>query len=384
MKTEIIKQSKYKVLTPLGWQGFDGIRKITVPREYVHFYTTSGKNIRVTLDHKVQTLNGFIEAQHLTNGITVITSSGEETVSFIDRFISDESVYDLLEVCGNHTYYANDIINHNCEFQGSSGTLISGAALKALRSSVPILEKDGFKQYVKPIKEHQYAIVADVSRGKGLDYSAFSVVDFTKMPFEQVAVFRDNFITPTDYASFIFRISKMYNEALIMVEVNDIGGQVADTLFLDYGAETLLFTENAGAKGKKIAGGFSGRKVDRGIRTTKTVKNIGCSLLKLLVEQQQLIIHDMHTIEELSRFSKKGASYEAEPGWHDDLVMGLVLFAWLSNQQYFKELNDINTIAKLRDRTEQEIEDDLLPFGFFDDGSVVSDDVVVELTQWGY
>jgi hypothetical protein len=179
-----------------------------------------------------------------------------------------------------------------------------------------------------------------------------------------------------------FKEIEQMDEAQVMVEINDIGGQVADTLFLDYGSETMLFTENAGAKGKKIAGGFSGRKVDRGIRTTKTVKNIGCSLLKLLIEQKQLLINDYDTIWELSRFSKKGASYEAEPGAHDDVVMGLVLFAWLSNQQFFKDLNDINTIARLRDRTEQEIEEDLLPFGFIDDGSYVSDDVVIEMTPW--
>ena len=271
---------------------------------------------------------------------------------------------------------------YEAEFMGSSGTLISGDCLKTLSPMTPILDKDGLKQYFKPEKDHQYAIIADVSRGKGLDYSAFSVIDFTQMPFVQVAVFRDNFIAPTDYASIIHRLSKMYNEAQIMVEINDIGGQVADTLFLDYGSETMLFTENAGAKGKKIAGGFSGRKVDRGIRTTKTVKNIGCSLLKLLIEQKQLLINDYDTIWELSRFSKKGASYEAEPGAHDDVVMGLVLFAWLSNQQFFKDLNDINTIARLRDKTEQEIEDDLLPFGFIDDGSFVSDDVVIEMTPW--
>ena len=268
------------------------------------------------------------------------------------------------------------------EYQGSSGTLISGSALKLLRPQQPISETQGFKQYIKPIPGHKYTITADVSRGKGLDYSAFSVIDITEMPFQQVGVFRDNYITPTDYASFIYRISMMYNEAHILIEINDIGGQVADTLFLDFGTESLLFTENAGPKGKKITGGFSGKKIDRGIRTTKTVKNIGCSLLKLLIEQNQLIINDMDAIEELSRFSRKGSSYEAESGFNDDVVMGLVLFAWLSNQQYIKDLNNLNTIAKLRDRTEQEIEHDLLPFGFFDDGSSSLPDDILIASSW--
>ena len=85
-------------------------------------------------------------------------------------------------------------------------------------------------------------------------------------------------------------------------------------------------------------------------------------------EQNQLIVNDFHTIEELSTFSRKGKSYEAEDGKHDDLVMGLVLFAWLSDQQYFKDYTDINTMIKLRERTEEDIMNDLAPFGFVDDG----------------
>lgn len=130
-------------------------------------------------------------------------------------------------------------------------------------------------------------------------------------------------------------------------------------------------------------GGFGGKKVDRGLRTTKITKIIGCSLLKLLVEQQQLIINDEVTIEELKRFSKKGNSYEAEPGYHDDTVMVLVLYAWLTNQMYFKELTDINTLAMLRDKSEKQIEDDLLPFGFIDDGGTDTQDTVVQTVDWG-
>ena len=153
-----------------------------------------------------------------------------------------------------------------------------------------------------------------------------------------------------------------------MVEINDIGQQVAESLYFDYEYENILFTESAGKQGKKITQSYKSASTDRGIRTTKTVKSVGCSMLKLLIEQNQLIINDFNTINELSTFSKKGVSYEAEIGCHDDLVMCLVIFAWLTEQAYFKDLTDINTLIKLKERSAEEIENDLLPFGYIDDG----------------
>jgi len=264
-----------------------------------------------------------------------------------------------------------------CEFQGSSGTLLSSACLKTLISRVPIAESDGLKQYDRPSKDNKYVIIVDVSRGKGLDYSAFQVVDITKMPYNQVCTYRNNMITPLDYSGVIHNVSKMYNDAVILVEVNDVGAQVVDSLHYDYECETIVYTENAGARGKRISGGFG--NAERGIRTTKTVKAIGCSMLKLLVEQQQLIINDHETIFELSRFSKKGHSYEAESGCNDDLVMGLVLFAWMSDQQYFKDLTDINTLMKLREKTEEQMESELTPFGFVDSGHHHEDNEIIDI-----
>ena len=263
-----------------------------------------------------------------------------------------------------------------CAFQGSSGTLISGASLKSLVARIPIMDYDGLKQYSKPLKENKYVIVVDVSRGKGLDYSAFQVVDVTKMPYDQVCVYRNNMITPLDYTGVIHRVSKLYNDAVILVETNDVGSQVVDSLHYDFECETIVYTENAGARGKRISGGFG--NAERGVRTTKTVKAIGCSMLKLLVEQHQLTINDHDTIYELSRFSKKGHSYEAESGCNDDLVMGLVLFAWMSDQQFFKDLTDINTLMKLREKSEDQMESELTPFGFIDRGEVYDEGDVIE------
>lgn len=257
---------------------------------------------------------------------------------------------------------------YNCEFLGSSGTLISGWKLKELVHQPSLVEKDGLTQYYAPIKDHVYMMVCDVSRGKGLDYSAFQLIDVTKMPYQQACVYRNNAISPIDYADVIHRLAKAYNNASVLVEVNDIGEQVSHSLHYDFAYENVLFTENAGRSGKRITSGFGGNGVDKGIRTTKIVKSVGCSILKLLIEQNQFVVNDFHTINELSTFSKKGNSYEAESGKHDDLVMCLVLFAWLSEQQYFKDYTNINTLMSLREKTDEDMEQDMAPFGFVFDG----------------
>jgi hypothetical protein len=257
-----------------------------------------------------------------------------------------------------------------CEFLGSSGTLISGAKLKQLVYQQPIKEVSGVTIYEEPKQGHNYIGIVDVSRGKGLDYSAYVIVDTTQMPYRQVCTYKNNMITPVDYAGAVMNGCKYYNEAFILVEVNDIGDQVASILFEEYEYENMLLTENNGREGKRLISGMAGfgGKSDKGIRTTKTVKSLGCSMLKLLIEQDQLIINDFDTIQELSVFSKKGVSYEAEPGNHDDLVMCLVLFGWLTNQKFFKELTDINTVINLKEINEEKAFSDLVPFGFIETG----------------
>jgi hypothetical protein len=266
---------------------------------------------------------------------------------------------------------------YNVEFMGSSGTLIAGWKLKELAYKDPIHQHEGLYVYHPPVPNKSYVCVVDVSRGKGLDYSAFTIIDVSQMPYVQVCVFRNNNVTPIDYADIIYQVVKNYNRAAVLVEINDIGEQVSHSLHNDFEYDNILFTEHAGRVGKRITSGFNqnSKDIDKGIRTTKTVKGIGCSLMKLLIEQNQLIINDFNTIKELSTFSRKFSSYEAESGCHDDLVMCLVLFAWLSDQQYFKEYTNINTLMKLRDKTEEEVLNDLLPFGFVDIGESVEDTV---------
>jgi len=365
----IVKNDKYEIMTPSGWSSFHGVMRKESSNGITTLITTNGKKLECTPDHKIKTIHSFEEASKVSVGDKIVTSDGIEEIAFAFSDPSDgQDVYDVLEVAKKHEYYTNGLISHNCTFLGSSGTLISGEKLKEMASSNPIHQHEGLMQYEKPQKDHVYALIADVSRGKGLDYSAFNVIDITSMPYKQVCTFRDNFIGPVDYSEFIFRTATLYNEAYVMIEVNDIGGQVSDLIYLDYGYENIIFTENAGRSGKRVSGGF-GRNVDRGIRTTTSVKRIGCSILKMLIEQKQLLLCDYNTIQELSRFSKKGNSYEAESGANDDLVMTLVLFSWLTDQNYFKDLTDINTIMALREKTAEEMEENMMPFGFIVDGS---------------
>lgn len=266
---------------------------------------------------------------------------------------------------------SNDIEKFHQEycvsFLGSSSTLISGAALKSMVHRIPIYQSEGLFKYFDPEEDGRYVTLIDCSRGKGLDYSAFSIIDVTTMPYRQVVAFRNNVMAPPDYAKLLLATMTAYNNSVCLIELNDLGEELARILWEEYEYEGLLFTENAGRAGKRICSGFGGKGVDMGLRTTNPVKGTGCAMLKLLIEQQQLIINDYETIHELSTFSLKGKQYQAESGKHDDLVMGLVFFAWMTNQNFFKEYTDISTLIRLREKSDEEIEADLTPFGFLDD-----------------
>jgi len=325
---------------------------------------SSGQTTKILLTSTPNGLNHFyktcIGAKEQTNGYEFVEVHWKDVPGRDEKWKEEA----LQAMDYDHQKFAQE---YECEFLGSSGTLIDGHKLKNLTPIRPLTEQNGISMYEQVEESRTYACIVDVSRGKGLDYSAFQIIDVTEMPYKQVCVFRDNVTSPIEYTEIIYRTCKHYNEAFVLIEVNDIGEQVSDLLHFDYEYENILYTESAGRAGKRISGGFT-RATDRGIRTTKSVKSIGCSILKLLVEQDQILLKDFETINELSTFSKRGSSFEAESGCHDDLVMCLVLFAWLTEQSYFKEMTDINTLSKLRERSEEEMMEELLPFGIHDDG----------------
>lgn len=267
------------------------------------------------------------------------------------------------------------------EFLGSSNTLISGSKLRNLPFMNPIYDKNKVKIYESPIESHIYFCCVDVSHGKSIDYSTISVFDATQFPYKQVATYRDNEIPPLVYPTVIENIAKNYNDAYVLIEINDSGKQVADIMYYDLEYENIMSIATATGKGQYINSGFA-KNFEWGLRTTKQSKKVGCNSLKELVELDKLIISDFDTLRELTVFVAKGKSYEADEGEHDDMVMTCVMFSWLVSQDYFKELTDQDIRLQLFEERLNNIQENLVPFGEINDGLVENCFVDREGQMW--
>ena len=259
-------------------------------------------------------------------------------------------------------------VEFECEFLGSLDTLINVTKLKTLVYEDPIRRDKGLDVYVNPIKDHNYMITVDVARGIGNDYSTFVVFDITNFPYRQVAKYKNNEIKPMLFPSIIDQIAKVYNYAWVLIEVNDIGDQVANILHFDLEYDNVLMCSMRGRAGQLVGSGFSGKKSQLGVRMTSAVKKLGCSNLKTLIEDDKLVINDYDIISELTTFIQKHNSFEAEEGCNDDLAMCLVIFSWLVAQPYFKEMTDNDVRKRIYEEQKNQIEQDMSPFGFIDDG----------------
>jgi len=259
-------------------------------------------------------------------------------------------------------------VEFECEFLGSVDTLINVSKLRNLIYEDPLKRNKGFDVYVDPEKDHNYLITVDVARGIGNDYSAFIVFDITNFPYRQVAKYKNNEIKPMLFPSIIEPIAKAYNNAWILIEVNDIGDQVASILHFDLEYDNILMCSMRGRAGQIVGTGFSGKKSQLGVRMTSSVKKLGCSNLKLLIEDDKLMVNDYDIISELTTFIQKHNSFEAEEGCNDDLAMCLVIFAWLVAQDYFKEMTDNDVRKRIYEEQKNQIDQDMAPFGFILDG----------------
>jgi hypothetical protein len=321
---------------------------------------SSGTSSKILISSTPNGMNHYYkmwtDAVEKRNGFIAIEANWRQVPGRDQRWADDQR-----SVLGEEKY----LQEMECEFMGSAGTLISGMVLKSLVFRTPVAQPNnivGLKIHQEPIPGNKYAMTVDTSRGKGLDYSAFVVVDVTEIPYRVVCTYKDNDISPVIYPSIIKRIGTYYNEAFILVEINDNGAQISYSLFDDYEYENLLSTVEAS---KKVTLTWANNKAERGIRTTKSVKRLGCSLMKTLIESYKLIVEDFDIIAELSTFINKGTSYEADDGSHDDLVMCLVLFAWMTNQQFFSELCNTDIREKLYREQMNQIEDESLPMPYF-------------------
>ena len=324
---------------------------------------TSGQNTKVIIVSTPHGMNMFykiwVDAQERRNDY-IATEVHWSEVPGRDEEWKKETIRNTSESQFNAEF--------ECEFLGSIDTLISAHRLKTLVYRNPIQSNAGLDIYVRPEKDNVYMITADVSRGTANDYSAFVVFDVTEIPYKMVAKFRDNEIKPLLFPTKIHEVAKAYNQAYVMVEVNDIGEQVANALQFDLEYDNLVMASMRGRAGQILGAGFSGGRAQLGVRTTKAVKKIGCSNLKQLIEDNKLIIEDYDAVNELSTFIVRGSSYQADDGCNDDLVACMFMFAWATDQTYFKELTD-NDIRKTMIKEQQDmLEQDMAPFGFIVNG----------------
>lgn len=355
----MLKQNnRYQIKSGDSFIDFDGINTKQV-HGYLEIKFTDQSTLKCTREHLVYTRQkSFIRACQLHPGATLPTGIKVVSNTFID---GDTAVYDIVNSM-SHCYNTNNVISHNCSFIGSSETLIESNKLEALVTVDPIEIKGHLFYFQMPQSGHDYCITVDTSRGRGRDYSAFSVIDITKMPYNIVCTYKDNEITVIEYPILIARIGKMYNNALIQIENNDLGESVANSLWFDLEYDNLVWTKN-----EDINGG--GKNSIIGIRTTRKLKSNGCTALKNLIECDQLIINDQRIKDELRVFVRqsKGLYGASNPKINDDLISTLWQFGWLSSQNYFANLTDINTSQMLSKQYANKI-DEYLPIGFKSDG----------------
>lgn len=330
--------------------------KQTQPKPTITLTFTNQQTITVGVDHMIECVNQFkracqfVPGTKLTNGIRCVS---------VKYNPNKTALFDVVQSY-DHCYNTNGVVSHNCSFVGSSNTLIESHVLNTITHNNPLDERNGIRYFKYPEKDHNYVMTIDVSRGRGLDYSAFSVIDITSMPYNVVCTFKNNKVSANiEYPMIINRIGRLYNEALVLVENNDLGEAVGSSLWYDCEYENLVWTHN-----EKIAGhGVIG------VKTTRKVKNTGCQALKELIDSHQLLVNDYRIIQELSVFvrQKKGLYGAQDTSINDDLTATMWLFGWLTQQTYFIDLTNTNTNQALGKRFKEQI-DDYLPFGAVSDG----------------
>ena len=324
---------------------------------------TSGKNTKVIIVSTPHGMNHFYRMWH-------DAEKGKSEYIPTDVHWSEVPGRDSKwkETTIANTSEAQFKVEFECEFLGSVNTLIAPSKLRTLVYDNPIQRNAGLDVYENPIQDHDYVMTVDVARGVGEDYSAFVCVDITEFPHKIVAKYRNNDIKPMLFPNIIYEIAKSYNGAYVLCEVNDIGDQVASILQYDLEYQNLLMCSMRGRAGQIVGQGFSGKKTQLGVKMSKTVKKVGSLNLKTLIEEDKVIFNDYEIISELTTFISKHNSFEAEEGCNDDLAMCLVIYAWLVQMDYFKELTDQDVRKRLYEEQKNQIEQDMAPFGFLNDG----------------
>jgi hypothetical protein len=323
------------------------------------------------------------------NGMNHFHKMWQEAVEKQSRFLPIEINWD--DVPGRDAEFKKNMImtlgsedrwiqEFEAQFIGKSDTLISATKLKTIAFRPPVQTVEKLRIFEKPQKDHVYFISVDVSHGKGLDYSAMCVMDITQAPFRVVATFKDDTVSTLLYPSLIQNVARIYNDAHVLLEINDIGQEVANILYYELEYENILWVSTNGRAGQVLTGDSG---TNMGVKMSKTTRPVGCNTLKALIENDQLFFYDFDILSELSNFILKGGRYEADTGMHDDLVMCLVGFAWATTFEFFKELNDTNIRQIMYEEKMRQMEEELVPFGIVHTGPLDDDDEFIgDMTQW--
>ena len=340
---------------------------------------TSGKSTKVIIISTPQGMNHFYklwtDAQSGRNGYTWHEVHWSQVPGRDEKW-KEETIKNTSERQFTQEF--------ECEFLGSVDTLISAAKLRALTFIDPIKRNNGLDIYEQPKNGNEYLLTVDVSRGIGGDYSAFIVYDITTVPYKVVAKYRNNEVKPMLFPNVINDVARAYNNGWVLCEVNDVGDSVASILNYDLEYPNVLMCAMRGRAGQIVGHGFSGTKTQLGVKMSVTVKKVGCANLKQIVEDDKLIFNDYEIINELTTFIQKKQSFEADEGFHDDLVMCMVIFSWLVQQDYFKEMTDNDVRKRIYDEQRNQIEQDMAPFGFITTGLEGDDGFVDEGSVWEY
>lgn len=352
---------RYQILSPSGFVNFCGIQKVYKPF-YHQIIFDDGTEIKCSDNHQ------FGKDRILASSIKVDDKIDGKIVIYNEIVEEEIWLYDPIDVDSGNLYYTNNIVSHNCEFLGSVDTLIAPSKLRTMVYDDPLERNKGLDVYEKPINDHSYLMTVDVSRGTNNDYSAFVVFDISTIPYRVVAKYKNNEIKPMLFPNIINDVAKAYNKSFVLVEVNDIGEQVSSILHFDLEYDNLLMCSMRGRAGQLVGQGFSGKKSQLGVKMSRTVKKVGCSNLKAIIEDDKLIVTDYDIISELTTFIQKSQSFEAEDGCNDDLAMCLVIFSWLVIQDYFREMTDNDVRKRIYEEQKDQIEQDMSPFGFIVNG----------------
>jgi hypothetical protein len=324
---------------------------------------TSGKSTKVIIVSTPHGMNQFyklwVDAEAGQNDYIPIEVSWREVPGRDEKW-REETIRNTSE-----SQFASEF---ECEFLGSIDTLISPAKIKATPYMTPLKTNGRLSIFEEPIKGHTYLCTVDVARGTLKDFSAFIIFDVTDLPYKVVATFRDNEIKPILFPEMIAKVCTQYNKAHILVEVNDIGAQISDGLHYELEYDNILMTTQKGRAGQILGAMFSQRGSQLGVRMTKQIKKMGTANIKAIIESDKIIINDFNIIGEMSTFTRKNQSWQAEEGCNDDYMTCLTILGWVANQRYFKEMTDRNIRAEMYKEQEKLIEQDMAPFGFVDNG----------------